>query len=71
VVEAMASDTGLSGVEPEKLSDTLKVLAPRWFAMRSVNRGLALLQSRKTMCWMRGPMTRGDLRKGLAGWSHE
>ena len=71
VVEAMASDTGLSGVEPQKLSDTLKVLAPRWFAMRSVNRGLALLQSRTTMCWMRGPMTRGDLRKGLAGWSHE
>jgi hypothetical protein len=25
--------------------------------------GLALLQSRTTLCWLRGPMTRHDLRR--------
>jgi hypothetical protein len=32
--------------------------------VRNVHRApsLVLLQSRTTLCWMRGPMTRGDLK---------
>jgi hypothetical protein len=68
VVEAMASEGGLDGAEEGQLSDTLKVLSPRWFAVRNLHRTpkLALLQSRTTMSWLRGPMTRGDLRKLVA-----
>jgi hypothetical protein len=65
VVDAMSSGGGLDGMDPEELSGIVKVLAPRWFVMRNVHgsRGLSLLQSRTTLCWMRGPMTRGDLRQ--------
>ncbi|MCU0693707.1 MAG: DUF853 family protein [Polyangiaceae bacterium] len=69
VVEAMASDAGIGGVEPDELSELVKRLAPRWFVVRSVHapERLALVQSRTTLCWMRGPMTRGDLRRLGAG----
>ncbi len=65
VVEAMSSDVGLHDIEPSELSDVVKQLAPRWFVMRNVHRapGIALLQSRTTLSWMRGPMTREDLRR--------
>ena len=67
VVDAMASEGGLDGVEPKELAEVLKMLAPRWFVVRNSHRApsLALLQSRTTLCWMRGPMTRGDLRRVL------
>ena len=64
VVEAMASDGGLDGLEPRALSDMVKALSRRWFVMRDVHRApaLSLLESRTTLSWMRGPMTREDLR---------
>jgi hypothetical protein len=69
VVEAMASDGGLGATDSSELSEVLKTLAPRWFALRDVHRepGLSLVQSRTTLSWLRGPMTRGDLRKLLGG----
>jgi hypothetical protein len=65
VVEAMASEAGLGEIEPSELSETIKQLAPRWFAVRNLHREpkLALAKSRTTLCWLRGPMTRGDLRR--------
>lgn len=65
VVEAMSNDGNLGDVEPEELSETVKVLSPRWFVMRNVHRSpsLALVKSRTTLSWMRGPMTRRDLRR--------
>lgn len=70
VVEAMASEGGLDGLEPAELSDVVKALAPRWFVMRHLKRAprLSLLQSRTTLSWMHGPMTRGDIRRLVATW---
>ena len=68
VVDALSSAGGLDGVEPATLADTLKQLAKRWFVVHDVHRApaVALLQSRTALSWLRGPMTRGDLRR-LAG----
>jgi hypothetical protein len=65
VVEAVASEGGADGTEPSELDELIKRLAPRWFVMRNLHRkpSLALLQSRTTLCWLRGPMTRHDLRR--------
>jgi hypothetical protein len=43
-------------------------LAPRWFVMRDVHRDPApsLLQPRWTLSWLRGPMTRTELRRAGA-----
>ena len=53
----------------EGLSETLKVLSPRWFVMRNVHRSpsLSLVKSRTTLTWMRGPMTRRDLGRLVGG----
>jgi hypothetical protein len=47
-----------------ELDTTLKRLAPRCFLLRDVHAedGLALLQPRWSMSWLRGPMTRAELR---------
>ncbi|MEN9579056.1 MAG: hypothetical protein RJA70_2065 [Pseudomonadota bacterium] len=64
IVEAMTS-TGAAAPDAETLAGVLKALAPRWFVMRNIHRPkeLALRQSRTTLCWLRGPMTRGALRR--------
>jgi hypothetical protein len=50
------------------LANVLKMLAPRWFLLRDVHSrpGMVLLQSRTTLCWLRGPMTRSDLKRLVA-----
>jgi hypothetical protein len=66
VVDALASSDGAAaGAEPAAL---LKALAPRWFVMRNVHRApsLALAQSRTTLAWLKGPMTRSDLKRRIA-----
>lgn len=70
VVEAMASEGGLGEVDPAELSDVVTRLAQRWFVMRNLRRAprLGLLQSRTTLSWMRGPMTRGDIRRLVGSW---
>lgn len=64
VVNAMEA-----GGDSEDVGEIVKMLAPRWFVMKNVHREpkLALLQSRTTLCWMRGPMTRDDLKRLRAG----
>jgi hypothetical protein len=59
---------GLGGASSElgrDLSRTLQRLAPRCFLLRDVHseEGLALLQPRWAMSWLRGPMTRSELRR--------
>jgi hypothetical protein len=69
VVDALASSDGAAaGAEPAELAALLKALAPRWFVMRNVHRApsLALAQSRTTLAWLKGPMTRSDLKRLIA-----
>jgi len=65
VVEVMASEGGIEGMEPKDLAERVKMLSPRWFVVRNVQRSptLGLVQSRTTLSWMRGPMTRPDVRR--------
>ncbi|HEY8943868.1 MAG TPA: hypothetical protein VIM73_06395, partial [Polyangiaceae bacterium] len=66
VVDALSGVT--PHVDPPSLTNTLKVLAPRWFVFRNVHQSppLSLLQSRTTLSWLKGPMTRQDLKRALA-----
>ena len=68
VVEALATEGDTSGADPTELAELVKMLAGRWFVLRNMHRAphLSLLQSRSTLCWLRGPMTRGDLRELMA-----
>jgi hypothetical protein len=67
VVNAMAAERSGDGsaLDARGVADLLKVLSPRWFVMRNVHRlpHLALLKSRTTLSWLRGPMTRSDWRR--------
>jgi hypothetical protein len=51
------------------LGDTLRRLAPRWFVTRDahVEEGTVLLQPRWAMSFLRGPMTRNEIRAALGG----
>jgi hypothetical protein len=64
VVESM-SHANNSDLDTDSLAATIKALAPRWFVMRHAKRPkeVALLQSRTTLCWLKGPMARADLRR--------
>ena len=65
VVEAMSGEGGLDGTDTEGLTGVIKQLSPRWFALRNVHQkpGIRLLNSRTTLSWLKGPMTREDLRR--------
>ena len=56
-----------TAVAQDDLGHTLQRLAPRWFVMRDAHRarGSVLLQPRWTMSFMRGPMTRSEIRGAL------
>ena len=58
-----------AGVDPASLAEVLKMLAARWFVLRNVhqNPAMQLLQSRTTLSWLRGPMTRHDLKRLVLG----
>ncbi len=78
VVEGMAgadsNGAGL-GADSAELGDVVRQLAQRWFVVRdarggggrggSGGGGVALVQPRWAMSWLRGPMTRGELRRAL------
>ncbi|MBK6514974.1 MAG: hypothetical protein IPG04_12835 [Polyangiaceae bacterium] len=53
------------GQTAEELSDVLKQLRPRWFVVRDAQAGGAsmLLQPRWAMSFLRGPMTRHEIRR--------
>ncbi len=70
VVDGMADAAGGgSGPTRAALSGTIKKLAKRWFVMRNVHAENAtiLVHPRHTISWMRGPVTRVELRTALAG----
>jgi hypothetical protein len=58
---------GLSGNDPElakRLAATVQRLGPQWFLVRDAHLpGLGLVQPRWAMSWLRGPMTREELRR--------
>jgi DNA helicase HerA-like ATPase len=71
VIEGLcSSDQGPSDRASRKeLSDTVKRLGRRWFVVRNAhdrNAGSALLQPRHTIAWMRGPLTRAELKRVAA-----
>jgi hypothetical protein len=68
VVEGLSSANGELGLSPTELAATLKKLAPRWFVTRDVHaqEGTFLLQPRHAISFMRGPMTRSEIRLALA-----
>ena len=66
VVEGLASSTEVGHQESAReLGGVVQRLAPRWFVMRDAHRkeGSLLLQPRWAMSWLRGPMTRAELRQ--------
>jgi hypothetical protein len=64
VIEGLANEAR-AGESAEQLTDILKQLAPRWFVVRDVHskRGSVLMQPRWTMSFMRGPMTRQEIKR--------
>ena len=52
-----------------RLDATLRVLAPRWFILRNVHdaRGTTLFQPRWAMSYLRGPMTRSEIKRAVRG----
>jgi len=71
VVEGLSNAGANGGTSAAELTSVLKQLAPRWFLMRDVHseNGTLLLHPRHTMSFMRGPMTRTEIRRarGLDG----
>jgi hypothetical protein len=60
------ADSGASAsVDRATLEDTVKQLKRRWFVVRDVHagEGLRLFQPRQTITWLRGPLTRAELRR--------
>jgi hypothetical protein len=68
VIEGLA---GSDGSLAKSLTETVRRLAPRWFLMRDVHAGPEpfLLQPRWAFSWMRGPMTRVELRRAREAFS--
>lgn len=64
VLDGIADEAHI-GHDEEALGDVLKKLAPRWFVVRDAKGGGAarLLQPRWAMSFMRGPMTRQEIRR--------
>ncbi len=63
VVEGLVGSDGGADIAASELASTVKLLSPRWFLMRDAARrpSCGLVQSRDTMCWLRGPMVRAEL----------
>ncbi len=66
VVEALA---GPRGEQHDKLTTLLRDLSPRWFMVRNAHdkRGPCLLQPRWAMSYLRGPMTRIEIKRAVQG----
>ena len=73
VIDGLANEAGSNGngagaVTEKQLGQVLKRLAPRWFVIRDAHArsgagGSALLQPRWAMSYLRGPMTREEIRR--------
>jgi hypothetical protein len=69
VLDGLGANASNGDASLDGLSETLRRLAPRWFITRNAHdaKGAVLLQPRWTMSFMRGPMTRSEIRAALAG----
>ena len=63
-VEDLRSQPGEPGAPPPDLERTVQRLANRWFVVRNAHArsGPILVQPRHALSWLRGPMTRHELR---------
>jgi hypothetical protein len=68
VIEGL-SIAGAGGGSPKELNGMIKKLSKRWFVLRDAHdeHGLRLLQPRWAYSFMRGPMTRAEIRMAFAG----
>ena len=68
VVEGLSGAGTHGGHSAAELTVLLKQLEPRWFLMRDAHAkdGTRLLMPRWAMSFMRGPMTRNEIRRALA-----
>ncbi|NUP07992.1 MAG: ATP-binding protein [Polyangiaceae bacterium] len=64
VLDGLANEAG-KGESAGELSEVLKRLGPRWFVVRDAQSGgpSVLLQPRWAMSFLRGPMTRQEIRR--------
>ncbi len=69
VVDGLASAQAQGGHSAGELTGLLKQLAPRWFLTRDAHakEGTVLLQPRWAMSFLRGPMTRNEIRRARGG----
>ncbi len=68
VIEGLANAGAVdAGLDVESLDATVKKLSRGWFVMRDVHRppSVSLLQVRWALSWLRGPMTRRELRRAV------
>ena len=67
VIDGLALAGGQGAQSASGLANVLKRLAPRWFLMRDAHasEGTVLMQPRWAMSFLRGPMTRGEVRAAL------
>lgn len=68
VVDGLSNaDGGVGdGASKKTVHEVLKRLGRRWFLIRNVHdreQGLSLVQPRQTISWLRGPLTRAELRQ--------
>jgi DNA helicase HerA-like ATPase len=72
VVEGLSSAGAQGGYSSAELTSVLKQLEPRWFLVRDAHdkAGTRLVMPRWAMSFLKGPMTRGEIRKALGerGW---
>lgn len=68
VVEGLASAGAQGGYSSAQLTSVLKQLEPRWFLVRDAHdpAGTRLVMPRWAMSFLKGPMTRGEIRRALA-----
>jgi len=64
VAHRLGSGTRADGVEHAEFAG-FALRIGHWFVLRNVhqNPSMTLLQSRTTLAWLRGPMTRQDLKR--------
>jgi hypothetical protein len=69
VVEGLAGAGGVTGgATASELAGVIKQLEPRWFLMRDAHakEGTRMLMPRYAMSFMKGPMTRVEIKRALA-----
>jgi hypothetical protein len=61
------SGSGSGGYSAAELAGVIKGLEPRWFLVRNVHdrEGVRLVMPRYAMSFMKGPMTRGEIRRAV------